>query len=186
MRWLHVYASMICFVVVLFFGVTGLTLNHPSWTFGDPPSTHTYTGDLPASYMGSNGTVDFLAVSEFVRNKYDVRGEVSQYGVDGNQGTISYKSAGYAADLFFAVDKGTYKLDVAQAGLVGLMNDLHKGRDTASSWNWVIDLSAIFLVFVALTGLGIQVFQRKRRTRAIIFAGAGGVLAVILTLVAIH
>lgn len=33
-RLLHVYTSMICFVVVLFFAVTGVTLNHPTWVFG--------------------------------------------------------------------------------------------------------------------------------------------------------
>ncbi len=29
-RWIHVYTSMVALVVVLFFGITGITLNHPS------------------------------------------------------------------------------------------------------------------------------------------------------------
>ena len=33
MRWLHVYLSMISLAVVLFFSVTGITLNHPDWFF---------------------------------------------------------------------------------------------------------------------------------------------------------
>lgn len=37
-RWLHVYTSMIALFIVLFFGVTGITLNHPDWTFGDATS----------------------------------------------------------------------------------------------------------------------------------------------------
>jgi hypothetical protein len=180
MRWLHVYTSMISFVVVLFFGLTGLTLNHPTWTFGDPPTTTTHTGQLPTSYKSSDGKVDFLAISEFVRNSYGVRGAVSEYGTQANQGTISYKSAGYAANLFFTVDTGTFKLTVEEAGLVGVMNDLHKGRDTTSSWKWLIDASAILLVLVSVTGLGIQIFQRKRRTRAIIFAVIGGVIAIVM------
>ena len=34
MRWIHVYTSMISLLIVLFFGLTGITLNHPKWTFG--------------------------------------------------------------------------------------------------------------------------------------------------------
>jgi hypothetical protein len=30
-RWLHIYLSMFSFVIVLFFSVTGLTLNHLEW-----------------------------------------------------------------------------------------------------------------------------------------------------------
>ncbi len=31
MRWLHIYLSMFGLAAVLFFSVTGLTLNHPDW-----------------------------------------------------------------------------------------------------------------------------------------------------------
>ena len=33
MRWLHIYLSMFGLASVLFFSVTGLTLNHPDWFF---------------------------------------------------------------------------------------------------------------------------------------------------------
>ena len=73
---------------------------------------------------------------------------------------------------------------IEQQGLLGVLNDLHKGRDTDSSWKWVIDASALFLVLVALTGLGIQLFQKKRRRRALTFAGAFGALSVALLVIA--
>ena len=40
-RWIHVYTSMVALLIVLFFGVTGITLNHPKWTFGDDVDTTT-------------------------------------------------------------------------------------------------------------------------------------------------
>lgn len=180
MRWLHVYTSMISLLVVLFFGITGLTLNHPSWTFGDRVDRSTHTGTLPSGDVASDGTPDFLAISEFARNEYSVGGEVADYGVAGGEGTISYKGPGYAADLFFQVDSGEFELVIEQQGFVGVMNDLHKGRDTSSTWKWVIDISAVVLVVVAVTGLGIQLFQRKRRTRALVFAGLGGLVTLVL------
>ncbi len=33
-RWLHIYLSMVSFVIVFFFAVTGLTLNHTEWFSG--------------------------------------------------------------------------------------------------------------------------------------------------------
>ena len=34
MRWLHIYLSMFGLAAVFFFSATGITLNHPDWTFG--------------------------------------------------------------------------------------------------------------------------------------------------------
>lgn len=184
MRWLHVYTSMISLLVVLFFGITGLTLNHPQWTLGDEAERTTYTGTLPADFDPTSNDY-LLSVSEFLRDEYDVGGSISEFGVTGTDGTLSYKAAGYAADAFFDTATGEYELVVNQQGFVGVMNDLHKGRDTSSSWSWVIDASAILLVVVSLTGLGIQLFQRKRRTRALIIAGVATVATVVLLYVGI-
>jgi hypothetical protein len=174
---------MISLLIVLFFGLTGLTLNHPSWTLGSGPTTSTATGTLPSGFA-SGGNVDFLAVSEYVRSTNDVRGNVADYGATASQGTISYKAPGYAADLTFDVTSGAYQVVVQQQGFLAVMNDVHKGRDTDSSWNWVIDASALFLVLVALTGLGIQIFQKKRRRRALMVAAAFALVSLILIVVA--
>ena len=40
-RWLHVYGSMASFVVVFFFALTGLTLNHTEWFAGSERTTQT-------------------------------------------------------------------------------------------------------------------------------------------------
>ena len=184
MRWLHVYTSMVSLVVVLFFGITGLTLNHPTWTLGDATDRSVQSGTLPAGYR-TDGDVDFLVVSEYVRSEHGVSGEVTDHGLTGDEGTISYKAPGYAADLFFSVETGEYELTVEQQGFVGVMNDLHKGRDAPGSWKWIIDISAGLLVLVALTGLGIQLFQRKRRTRALVFAALGLALTILFVYVAL-
>ncbi len=177
-RWLHVYTSMISLLVVLFFGITGLTLNHPTWTFGDDPVHTTHSGTLPDGSVAP-GAVDFLAITEFVRNTYDVSAPVGDYSADENSGTIGFKGPGYAADVRFDVATGEYTLTVDELGFVAVMNDLHKGRDTNTAWAWVIDVSAIFLVVVAMTGLAIQLLTRKRRRRALLVAGACTVVSIV-------
>lgn len=170
-RWVHVYTSMVAFVVVLFFGLTGITLNHPQWTFGDPVKETSVSGVLPAGWDQS--PPDYLAVTEHIRRTYGVSAPVSAYGVSGSDGSISFRGPGYAADLSFRTTDGTFELNVEQQGVIGVLNDLHKGRDTNGQWRWVIDVAGAFLVVVALTGIGLQLFLRKRRTRALLVALAG-------------
>ncbi len=179
-RWLHVYTSMIALLLVLFFGLTGITLNHPSWTFGDDVDVTTESGTLPIDPTFDDGTVDYLSISEYVRDEYGVSGEVDSFSTAGGQATISYRNAGYAADVFVDIDAATYEITTEQQGWVGVMNDLHKGRDTSALWKWVIDISAAFLVVISITGLTMQFFLRKRRRSALTSVGVGAALMIVL------
>lgn len=179
-RWLHVYSSMFALLVVLFFGVTGITLNHPQWTFGDEVDVSTVTGDLPFDATRADGSVDYLSISELMRSEYGVHGDVDSFDTTNGEASIAYKSAGYAADVFVDVETGTFELTVEQQGWVAVLNDLHKGRDTDSSWKWAIDVAGGFLVAIALTGLVMQFFLRKRRRSAFIAVGAGALVVIVL------
>jgi len=176
---------MAALLLVLFFGATGITLNHPGWTFGMGPVSTEYSGTLPDGSVADDGTVEFLTISEYLRNVYDIDGEVTDFGSDATEGHISYRNPGYTADVFFDVDSGAYRLSVNQQGWIGVLNELHKGRDSGSAWSWVIDAGGAFLVLVALTGLGLQLFLAKRRRAALLWAFGGAVLAVVFIWIAV-
>ncbi len=180
MRWLHVYTSMIAFVVILFFGATGILLNHPSWLFGDELVTTTASGTLPTSVTTDEGTVEFLAVSEYVRREHDVVGEVTNFDVINGEGSINYTGPAYGATVRFDVETLTYDVVVREEGFVNAMRDLHTGSDTGAVWGLVIDGAAVFLVVVAVSGLGIQLFLRKRRRRALTWLAGGSVVTALL------
>ncbi len=185
LRWAHVYISMFSLLVMLFFGVTGITLNHPDWFSGGQVSETVSSGTLPAQTLSSDG-VELLAVSEYIRTQHDVGGEVVDFDDGaGGQGFISYRGPGYTADLFFDPASGSYDLTVAQDSFVGTMNALHQGRDSSSLWRWVIDISGALLVVIALTGLGIQVFMKKRRFTALTWSAVGAVATVVLVWLAL-
>lgn len=179
-RWLHVYTSMIALVIVLFFGITGITLNHPDWTFGDATSRSTTSGVLAADPTLGDGTIDWLTIAEEIRADYDIKGSVSDFGITGTEGTITFVNPGYSADLFFDTTDDSFDLTVEEQGFVAVMNDLHKGRDSGSAWSWVIDVAAGILVAISLTGLVMQFFLRKRRRPALITAIVGGVISIML------
>ena len=178
-RLVHVYTSMISFFVVLFFAITGITLNHPEWTFGTSPKNTSTTGTLPKDAV-VNGKVDWFIITEFLRSNEGVRGSVADKRADGIEGEIAFKGPAHEADATFNIDTRTYELRTTSQGVVGFMNDLHKGRDTRSSWKWLIDVSGGFLTLVGVTGLGLQFFLRKRRRSAISLAVTGTVLVTVL------
>lgn len=181
-RWsriLHVYSSMVALLVVLFFGVTGITLNHPTWSIGDAVTRTTVSGTLPFP-VTRDGAVDYLAISEYVRATHGVTGSVDSYEANATEGSIGYRKPGYAADLFFTISDGSYQLVVDQQGFLGVINDLHKGRNAGSSWKWLIDVSGLLLVVIAFTGMVMQLFLRRRRRSAFILSGVGAVLMILL------
>lgn len=180
MRWLHVYASMIAFLVILFFGVTGILLNHPSWIYGDEVVTTVLEGTLPDSVVADDGRVEFLAVSEFMRAEHGVGGEVTNFDQVGAEGSINYTGPGYGASVRFDIESLSYTTTVREEGFVNAMRDLHTGSDTGSAWSWTIDIAAAFLVFVAITGLGIQLLMKKRRGSALLWLAGGTVLTALL------
>lgn len=177
-RLVHVYTSMVCFLVVLFFSVTGLTLNHPTWTLFGGPSEATESGTFPADWKSADGQVDWLVVDEYLRSQYDLRGSVTDHQATGSSGSISYRGPGFGADSFFDTDAGTYDITITHQGSLGFLNDLHKGRDTRRSWAWLIDASAIFLIVISLSGLILQLFLKRRRRAAVIGAAIGGVILI--------
>jgi uncharacterized protein len=184
-RLLHVYLSMIAFAVVLFFAITGVTLNHPEWTLGFGPTRTIRTGTLPAAAV-QNGTVDWFTVSEYLRSAEDVRGSVADTRADDLEASIVFKGPAYEADATVRLADRSYTLTVESQGFLALVNDLHKGRDTRSSWRWLIDASGGFLAFVSFTGLTLQFFLRKRRRSAFVSAAIGTVVMVALIVVAIQ
>jgi uncharacterized protein len=98
---------------------------------------------------------------------------------DVTDGSITFKGPAYQADAFFAED-GSYELTVETQGLMAVLNDLHKGRNTRSSWRWLIDGAGIVLAVVSLTGVVLQFFLRKRRRAAFASATVGTLIVAFL------
>ncbi len=178
-RWLHIYGSMFSCAVVLFFSVTGITLNHPAWFDSAIDNTVQKQGKLDPNWVAmsqeeTDGTqtdqtdeksVAKLDIVEYLRSHEHVHGAVSGFTIDSSQCIVAFRGPGYSADTFIDRATGQYELVENSMGLVALLNDLHKGRDSGPVWAWVIDLSAGLLVFVSLTGMILLFYiHRHRRT----------------------
>ena len=183
-RWLHIYLSMVSFAVVLFFSFTGLTLNHPSWLGGDKQVVVKNKGKLNVNWVNQPDTnkIAKLEIVEFFRKTYHVKGLVSEFRIDAIEVSISFKGPAYSCDAFIDREKGTYEISEIKMGIVAVMNDLHKGRDSGKSWGWIIDISAIFLILVSLSGLILLFFIKKRRLAGLITGAVGLALCYLIYL----
>ncbi len=167
-RWLHVYLSMVSFAILLFFAVTGLTLNHAEW-FGDMQRTVQYKGVIDPK-------LSKLEIVEYFRAHHNVKGAMSDFRTDDSQLTVAFRGPGYSADALIDRGTGKYTLTEVRSGAVAVLNDLHKGRDTGPGWSWMIDASAILMTVVSLTGLTLIFFLPKRRGSGLLLAAGGMVI----------
>ncbi len=184
-RWLHIYVSMIGLAAVLFFSVTGLTLNHQDWVFGQVERSQRDEGRVDPAWLapaGDSQSVDQLRVVEQLRARHGVRGALAEFRVDEPECSVSFKGPGYSADAFIDRETGKYQLVQVRQGLVAVLNDLHKGRDTGPVWSWAIDVSAVVLAIISVTGLILIFTLRLRRTTGLIVAAAGTLALVVLVL----
>jgi hypothetical protein len=177
-RWLHIYLSMLSFAIVFFFAVTGLTLNHAD-KFGDEMTTNTEKGRMDSSWVSPKDTtkIERLRIVEYLRTTHHIHAALSDFRIDDDQVGVSFKGPSYAADVFISRPNGNYELSQTSTGFVGLINDLHKGRDTGHGWSVFIDVSAVLLTLVSLTGIVLLLFLKRRRAAGLIVAAFGLVVA---------
>ncbi len=183
-RWLHIYISMLSCALVLFFAITGLTLNHPDW-FSSAHQSDT-KGKCPVGWVNTDDTrIARLEIVEHLRNQHGVKGAMSEFRIEEDQCAVSFKGPGYSADAFISRASGEYDLTEMRMGLVAIMNDLHKGRDTGPAWAWFIDVSAILLALVSLTGLALMAWIKRHRFNGYAVAALGGIACWLLYLFAV-
>jgi len=109
------------------------------------------------------------------RSRHGVKAALSDFRVDDDQVQISFKGPGYTADGFIDRASGRYELMESRLGFVAVVNDLHKGRDTGTAWAVMIDISAILMTLVSLTGL-VLIFFLYKKLRAGLYSLAIGTL----------
>jgi len=185
-RWLHIYLSLFAFATMLLFSLTGLTLNHPDWFTAGTAVTTDLTGTVDPALLGAadedpdGRLVDREGLAAALAATGAIRGSLADVRADDRECTLTWKGPGYAADAVVERRTGRYTLAVTRHGAVAVLNDLHKGRDTGAVWSLVIDVTAILLTLVALTGFGLIFFIRRRRRTGLITALVGAVIVVLL------
>ncbi|MCG7496029.1 PepSY-associated TM helix domain-containing protein [Vibrio sp. Of7-15] len=182
-RRLHIYVSMALLALVLFFAITGVTLNRPELFVAEPTSA-SYEVQVPMELLFSESkiNVDQNGLVAFLKQATPLKGAASGFDSyteyeDGEliEGELSadFKAPGYNGSLFLDLSNQIAQIDTTDYGLIAELNDLHKGRHSGEVWKWVIDLSGVLMVLFVVTGVCLLVPKKKTFSTAINWAVLG-------------
>lgn len=170
-RWLHVYISTTLLCILLFFCLTGLTLNHPNWT--GTPEHKVDKIYLPASILPSlknPNTATIVLLEKQIEQLTQLRNPRS-IDADWSLAEVSfdYPLPGGYVFVIAHLDQASLSMEYQRGSPLSLINDLHKGRHSGQAWSWLIDLSAIAIMLFSISGLVI-LLQHKRQRISGLFA----------------
>jgi uncharacterized protein len=174
-RWIHTYLSMFGLAAVLFFSLTGITLNHPRMFFDGIASSVEAEGQVNADWV-RGAVIKKLEVVESLRQAHGLRGALASFTTDEDECVVTFKGPGYSADAFIRRDNGRYRVTEERHGVIAVLNDLHKGRDTGPVWSAVVDISAALTAMASLTGLLLLFYIKRRRVLGLLTALIGAAL----------
>ncbi|MCL1088311.1 PepSY-associated TM helix domain-containing protein [Shewanella profunda] len=168
-RIIHVYVSMALLLLMLFFAVTGITLNHPNWFSGADQEPLREQVAIP-SYLLPVDTQDpqwRLAAGHWLKSEWAM--DIASADIDEDEISLVSKGPGtYRSVTLDLLDAKAY-VESLDYGVVAVLNDLHKGRNTGIAWAWILDLSAVLIILFSLTGAYLLLPQTKRLKKSLLY-----------------
>jgi hypothetical protein len=189
----HWISAAISLVAMLFFSVTGITLNHAASISATPKVTER-EGVLPASLLkllsGSKpvaaGSPLPASVAQGVKEAVglDPAGRSAEW----SEGEVYVAMPRPGGDAWVSVDRanGQITAEVTDRGWISYLNDLHKGRNSGTAWFWFIDIFAIACLVFTLSGLLLLQIHAKHRRSTWPIVIAGIAIPVMLALIFVH
>lgn len=196
MRAIHSYSSMLVLVLLLFFAITGITLNHPDFIVSKAGQVsqqaeltlpvHLQFSELPESDEEQAKLAEQFR--DWLSSEHQLKASVFSYAFEPDEMLLELdfkRPAGYAS-VVVDFSAGTAELDTEFGGYLALLNDLHKGRNAGTSWILLIDLTAIACIIFALTGFYLILKQPSRRSLGNSLAMLGIFLTLFAYILSLH
>jgi hypothetical protein len=169
-RMLHIYLTMFAFLMMMFFAVTGLVLNHEDWFARSDVARREVHGVIPGAMLADP---DRLMIVETLRARFGAVGAVTTFDVSADALHVELKGPGRQTDAEINRHTGEATVGIELKGMLVRLDDLHRGKDAGRAWSFVLDASAILLFLASLTGILMWFTLPKRRTLGMIALGAG-------------
>lgn len=192
----HWISSALCLLGMLLFSFTGITLNHATQIEAEP-SVVTKKGVLPptlhaqlrtaagAKHDHKNDPLP-LPVRQWISNAWSIEMDARPAEWSQDEIYLSLPRPGGDAWLRIGLDDGAMEYERTDRGWISWLNDLHKGRNTGTAWNWFIDIFAAGCLIFSITGLLILKFHAAKRPLTWPIVGLGILVPILLALLLIH
>jgi hypothetical protein len=192
----HWISSAVALLGLLFFAITGITLNHAESLESGRQDYSSERRDLPAALVetlrqdiATNGEGEAgpsAPLSAWISSAFgvDTIGRIADWRAD--EITFSLPRPGGDAWLKLDLAGRVAEYHETRAGWVAYLNDLHKGRHTGTAWAWFIDLSAAACVIFAVTGFVILKMHAANRVLTWPLIGIGLLVPLLIAVLFMH
>jgi hypothetical protein len=182
-RIVHIYVSMALLLLMLFFAFTGITLNHPDWFIRQGGESLASEEVLPGFLLPVNSEdPDWReATAHWLSSQWGVDGHSAEFSED--EVALVHKGPGRYQSITLDLLDGKAYIEQIDYGLIAVLNDLHKGRNSGTLWVWLLDLSSILIILFSLTGAFLLLPQSRRLKKSLLaMAGVSSACALIYLL----
>lgn len=191
----HWVSSAMCLMGMFLFSITGITLNHSSQIEAKPSVVRqqatapaALTAQLRAYAAEHDGDKQPLpaAAEQWLLATWKVQagGRAAEWAAD--EVYLPLPKAGGDAWVRIALEDGAAEFENTDRGWVSWLNDVHKGRNTGTAWNWFIDIFAGACLVFCITGLLILKFHAANRPFTWPMVGLGILIPFVIALLFIH
>ncbi len=180
-RLIHIYVSTLLFGLLVFFCISGITLNHRWYgsnnhnSFQETPLTDRLYNEW-ALNQSESWTPNLNRINHYFMDSYRFP-PAHNIEIDPSTWEIILDfnvPAGYATAIISEPEK-RISLETERGGTLAMINDLHKGRYSGAVWFWLLDVSAALITLFAITGI-IILFQGKKNKKIGVFLSVLGIL----------
>ncbi|MEM7363683.1 MAG: PepSY-associated TM helix domain-containing protein [Pseudomonadota bacterium] len=182
-RWLHLYISTMLFTTLLFFAVTGITLNN-NW-YGSDNNEGERDLVIPAELLAGLHNASWAPNTDALAYQIDIitgLGEPDRIELFQEYEEVVLEYRLPAGQAVATVNPGRAWLEYETGSLLAIANALHKSRDGGAVWSWFVDIAAVGMVLFAITGITILFQNRRRRSSALISVALGTLTPVMIYL----
>lgn len=176
----HGYLSAAAFVWLLFFSLTGILLNHPTWLAGNGSAVLNRPFNLqPADLRSLSAQKEpGPALVQAMRGPLGLKGEIKSSDMAASQLFIRMRGATGSSDLQLDMRSGQGSAVIETFPMPAMFRELHRGEQAGRVWRALIDIAGGALVTTSILGLAIYLALRLRlRTALILVAGGLAVMA---------
>lgn len=191
----HWVSSAFALAGMLFFAVTGITLNHAA-SFSSKPQVTQTRGKLPEPLRAQLAAEPGQPAKAKRPLPAAVRDWLAaELGASPGARPVEWSADEIYLDLprpggdgWLTIDRATGEIhqEVTRRGVISWLNDLHKGRHTGMTWIVFMDFFSVMCVVFCLTGLALLFVHARRRPMTWPVVAAGLLLPVFILIFFLH
>jgi hypothetical protein len=179
-RWcriIHGWLSAFAFLMLLFFSVTGILLNHPEWGNGSKikPVEKQFTLSAEQIDLVRSAQVPAEALAVISAKEIAVVGAYRDGDLVGSELFARLQGVRGLTDIRANLRTGLVIAIIEPAPTGKLLNELHRAEHAGKVWRLVVDAIAVVLILMSMIGYLIFLSLRFRLRTALILTAASAI-----------